>query len=113
MQSCWVRIICTSSRVRYFAGSDIECPRYRYVFTSSRYGPLPVRQAATASSAASFTASTSMPSTWMPGMPQGAPFFDKSWLAEDRSTDVPMPYLLFSITNTTGSFISAARLKLS
>ena len=46
-------------------------------------------------------------------MPQGAPFFDRSRLADARSTLVPMPYLLFSITNTQGSFISAARLKLS
>ena len=39
-----------------------------------------------------------MPSTCAPGIPHGAPFFDRSRDAEARSTLVPMPYLLFSIT---------------
>src|SRR5580658_1902425 len=54
-----------------------------------------------------------MPSTCEPGIDQGTPFFDRSCEAEARSTLVPMPYLLFSITKIVGNFNSAARLKLS
>jgi hypothetical protein len=75
---------------------------------------LPARQWATARSPASFTAITSMPFTCLARMPQGEPFFDRSLDALARSTLVPMTVLGCSpITKITGSFSSAARLKLS
>ena len=40
--------------------------------------------------AADFTARTSMPSTWMPGMPKDAPRLEKSACAVARAVDVPI-----------------------
>ncbi|MNT96598.1 hypothetical protein D3C72_2387350 [compost metagenome] len=56
---------------------------------------------------------TSMPSTCSPGMSNEAPRMEKSVVAAARSIEVPMAYLLFSMTKTTGRFQSLAMLKLS
>ena len=54
-----------------------------------------------------------MPSTCSPGMSNERPRWEKSVVAAERSMEVPMAYLLFSMMNTTGSFQSLAMLKLS
>ena len=54
-----------------------------------------------------------MPSTIWPGIPKGLPLLNKSLPADALFTEVPIPYLLFSIIYKTGSFHKEAKLKAS
>ena len=60
------------------------------IIFSKIVGPLPARHQAMAVSPAAFTARTSMPSTWVPGMLNDTPRLEKSVCAAERNTEVPM-----------------------
>ncbi len=76
-------------------------------------GPSPRRARLTASVAASWMATTSMPSTITPGMPYPAARSTMSVIAIVFSRAVNSPYSLFSQTNTTGSLSAQAMLAAS
>ena len=65
-------------------------------------GPLPERAYAIARSPAARTARTSMPSTCSPGIANDRPRWHKCVVEEERSIEVPIAYLLFSMTKTIG-----------
>ena len=106
MGSCLSRICCTSSRVRYLAGIRHRVAAIAVGHHLQNVGPLPSRAHVQRAVAGRPDRATSMPSTCSPGMAKDTPRWERSVVADERSIEVPMAYLLFSMMNTTGSFHS-------
>src|SRR5207248_751062 len=94
----------------YALGSSaVACGAVRYVTASMNVGPPPERARSTASRAASYTASTSSPSTRTPGMPYPTALSASDSARVCASIGVEMAHWLLLQTKTAGAFITAAR----